>query len=113
MRRLSWLTGFVASAVLAALCDLLSMLVTRTQGVRFGEPTDQPSATGQLIFWGVVSLFAIFNGAEFFHDVVAFEARRDKDSKVGDVALVFVIVIAVWLALVWNGSKLLTAGLLN
>lgn len=115
-RHFSWIASYFGSVIYASAANFFITLVIRTQGVRFGAPSDQPAATLWIILATVVITFAAFNGQRLFKDILEYELKTttsDEKSKVtvGEVAFSVAVVAGLWIFLVKTGSTALSSGL--
>ncbi len=114
----SWIAAYFGSVVYASAAAFLITLVIRTQGVRFGVKTDQPSATLWIVYATIFAVFATFNGERLVRDIVAFEQQsvtrvEGKGPTVGDIGFSVAVVTFVWALSVRVGTDALCSGLLT
>lgn len=117
-RKFSWVATYFGSMVYASAANFLITLIVRTQGVRFGSPTNQPGDTLWVIHAAVVITFAAVNGEQMLKDVTSYEQRtmtqvEVKKTTVGDIAFSVGVVVLLWVLFVRSGSYALSSGLLQ
>lgn len=116
-RRISWIASYFGSVIYASAASFLITLVIRTQGVRFGAPSDQPSATLWVVLWAIVVTFAAFNGQRLLRDIIDYESKPSRpgdqpNTTVGEIAFSVAIVAGFWIYFVKLGSTALASGLI-